>query len=944
MLFIGNKKFYGTLKYADRISFYDENYITGAWQEIKKRLQKGEDMIFMSAKNIDCLKELWIFATDGAISKNAVIEPLAPGFKPVRFTAGNAKYLYVRPAGTYAVHGIDEEPRMDIFPLIIDRDGYGTQKGAVGLMLKNYDSSHAGGNYKGGCWYIIAAENASEIAAVGQWDSFCKKALEYKKDKCYISRLTPEYPLYRKKERVRIDWRVENTGDVLTAATLVIEAYNKSGRRVADIAAIELALNVRDCNIGYCDWYPAANLDGVYSIKATLNIHDKYIYGLRREQTFYYADSVSSSVLFVAKKRNRPVVEVDGRYLIIDGRKDFFIGTHYYPSSTFFELSYRPVRLECAAPTIAAMKNAGVKICRLWCDPVMDELSLRGMEALIEIFAENGIVADIMFFSSWVHFMEVNTAKRKARFEAADMKDECLIGLLIKNMPEQQLYVAEMAERWRDFTNIIWDFSNESSVVNPAPDQLEVDWLDDSYKELNPPYQSINIYSRWGAKIKEAIRAQGAMQPVIYGVHCWNTGSENYRSTKDGDIIVDHTYYGKGMSEYLVNYQNTRSINKPFMVEEFGGVWFDNTERAAEYNFRYHAFFASGHSAAMNYEWGISWLCDKLSGTVPYMKFKDDTPAEDIDTFVLSGRYTYGKSWPNGSIGVCPWIASPEYGVIYSCMNYESPTMFVMKRFSRLGKGLAYCPREKNTVLVLPFEFNDYVHHIGYNRKFGRINECLKAMWDNGVYFDIWQSDALDTLPKTVKVVIYPNFDDIDKDIQRGLDNAAKNGAKIYYGGDMDWLEDINIEKIAFAPVENSRLMIRGIEDGEAVVVFNDAPDIREYTVDNITIGVKKYAIIVKQNDMLRIAEFSGKLSWHSKDIAWSTMCVLIMTEKGKSLADTDMLTVYPYEAGEITFAAKYGKCDICADDGHIIDTLHIDKSGSFTVTADMSRYTLVIA
>ena len=941
MIFVGDRGLYLQLSCGADMSFYDERYLKGAWPEIRKRLQSGEDMIFLSGSGIDYLKELWIFSTEGKIGGRAKIKKVPPRFAPMKFSEGSARYLYVRPEGSYTMHGVDEEPRMDIFPLIADKDEFKTELGAVGLFLKNYAGSLSGGNFKGGCWYVIAVDDALSVAPANAWDKLCKSALGYKKDSCYIAKLTPEFALYKPGERVRVDWRIENTGSMLQAASLTLAAYDKRGRETAHIADVELALNCRDCNTGHYYWYPK-NLDGVYTIKAALSIRDRFIYGAPREQSGKYADEASSAVMFVSKKRRRPKAETDGGYLLIDGQKDFFIGTHYFPSSTFFELSYRPLRLERAAGAIAAMSRANIRICRIWCDPVMDEVSLRGMEALIELMGEAGIVADIAFFSSWVRHMEINTAEAKARFEAADGLDERLIGLLVNNMDEQQMYIKEMAKRWKDFSNIIWDFTNEASVVDPSPGQLG-EPAQSSHKDKKPPYQNIEIFAKWGDAIKKTLRECGARQPVVYGTHCWDTGSENYRSTKNGDIIADHTYHACGNLEYFANYQNAQCVQKPFIVEEFGGIWPNNGERASEYDFRYHVFFAAGHSAAVNYEWGISWLCDSLSGTAPYLKFKDEALPEE--TFVYEGRYTYGKSWPNGCVSVCPWVASPEYGAIYSCMDYESPATLVTKRFARLGKGLAHCPKERTTVLALPFETHDYQKNRGYTRKTEKINECLKALWEMGAKFAVWQADELGRLPKGIKTIIYPNageIDEIDGEIKSGLEAAEKNGAKIYYGGDMGWICDKNIEKAAFAPADNSRLMFRGIIGGEAAVIFNDSGRQREYTVESAKIGVEKTGLLVLREGGLFAAEFCGNLSFGGELIARSEMQTIIIAQKGSSLCRADALTVLPCAAGNITFAAPYTSCEVLGENGRVLAKIAL-KEGRLSVFSDMARYELAV-
>ena len=946
MIFIGESSHWGQLAEKERLSFYDVNYLQGAWPEIRSRLQAGEGMLFASAKNTEYLKELWVFTYDGAVSEHAALQPTPAGFREERFFSGGAKYIYVRTPGLYDMHGVQEEPRADLFPLLVNRDRYGTELGACGMMIKNYDCSLTGGNYKGGMWYIFLLEDAVAAMSAEAWDRIVGTALSYTKEGCFISRLTPEYPLYRQGERVRIDYRIENTGAALKAATLTLEAYDSQKCRIAEIGICELALNPRDCTVGYADWYPDVP-GGLCSVKATLRLHDRFVYGLRRENESVLADTAESDVLFRQGAVRQPVIRVQGKDIIIDGEKDFFLGTHYYPSSTFYDLSYRQVRLERAASTIAAMKNAGIRICRIWCDPVLDELSLRGMEALIELFAMSGIVVWITVFTSWVHWLEVNTEKRRARFEAADMKDERLIGLIMHNIEAQRLYVAEMAERWRDRTNLVWDFTNEFSVVDPLPGQLDEDWIDSRYKSLEPPFQSIDLFRQWAAQIKDELRINGAEQPVVFGVSCWDTGSENYRCTQGADIVVDHTYYEIERAGYYVNYQNANSAGKPFIVEEFGGRWPDQRIRAREYDLRYHYFLGAGDDAAISYEWGSSWLCDRMSGVPPYMKFNNDVPLENQPDFVFGARYSYGASWPCGSVGVCPWVASHEYGTNYSNTDYESPTNFITKRTAQLGKGLVSRPSdEETTFLVLPFETNGFVPWTGYPRKYERINACLDALWESGASFRIWQSDRLGALPASAKIVIYPNFNPIEADVSEGLKRAEQNGAALYLGGDLSFTDDGRLRKTTYTPAENSRLMIRKTDRGDLTLLFNLREGLRIYQIGSqsgsftVEMGVDRHGLFLEKGGAVTMAEFIGELKLDGNTIAEADVKTVIRADV--DFRTTDTLEVMSYGAG-IVRVSGFTSCSVRADDGRFLETFNIED-GVLKIAAESAAYVFVLS
>ena len=134
------------------------------------------------------------------------------------------------------MHGIDEEPRAYVSPIIVNRNRYGDELGAVGLWVKNYDKSLCGGNYKGGNWYIIAVEGLFGSVAPETVEDILKRAAGYCRDGCYISRLCPEFALYDKGERVRVNFTVENTGDSLQSAEIVI-GYDENSVIKRDIAA-----------------------------------------------------------------------------------------------------------------------------------------------------------------------------------------------------------------------------------------------------------------------------------------------------------------------------------------------------------------------------------------------------------------------------------------------------------------------------------------------------------------------------------------------------------------------------------------------------------------------------------------------------------------------------------------------------------------------------------
>jgi hypothetical protein len=213
MIFIGNSEDCLNLRRKYDFSFFSVEELDETFAEITERLKDGEDMIFASVEKIDLLKKFWIFSYEGEISESAVMTAGLPQhFNDGIFYRGKARYLYYRAESSYAMHGIDEEPRAYVTPFVVNRNRYGEQLGAVGLWIKNYDKSLCGGNYKGGNWYVLAVDGLYRCMSQATVADIVGKATEYCVNGCYISRLEPEFTCYRAGERVRVDYTIENTG------------------------------------------------------------------------------------------------------------------------------------------------------------------------------------------------------------------------------------------------------------------------------------------------------------------------------------------------------------------------------------------------------------------------------------------------------------------------------------------------------------------------------------------------------------------------------------------------------------------------------------------------------------------------------------------------------------------------------------------------------------
>lgn len=929
MILVTDGKTYSAAEGLQGIQYYDIDRIPDLWDEIIVKLKAGESLFYLGCKNIDYLKELWIHTSQGSEAENVVMNGFGPCGNKYLPEPCSCEFLHIAPPKTQAMHGIDDEPRMSVEPLITASGRYGNLRGYPGLFLKHYDKSLTGGSYKGTCLFVAAIREPLKTLKGPDWKEIIGQAAVYSSSQIYLSYIRTEFPLYYENERVRLEYKVENRSDSLEVFSVLSELYDERDRKILDLRIKDGAVSAHDSCNEVIYWHTAGIKPGVYTVRLTLRRHDRMLCGVRREEEWEKADVSETAFLYETELPEGPAVSVEGERILLDGEAGFFIGTHLYPSAQFFELSYRPVKVRELVKGILSMKQTGVKICRIWCDPILDEVSLRGMETVIRILSKNGIAADFMFFSSWVHYMEIHTQEYDMKFEVAHTTDERLVGLHMHNIKEQKTFVRILVERWNKMKSIIWDLSNEFSVVDPDNRHLSVDFINKRYRDMEKPYDNIDLFRQWASQIRMPVDECGNAQPLIYGVSCWDTGSDNYLCTKDADIIASHGYYPVGQFQRYVCLSNSDCIGKAHIIEEFGGVWPENDCKARQYDSWYHFLLGAGESAAMNYEWGVLWLNDSLSGVPSYLRIKADTEPEDLDDFVFEGRYLYGRSWPLGSTGICPWMASFEYGNIYCCVDQPSPAMAVMRHMAYLGEGLGYVDLPKKVYLVLPFETKPFAANQGYARYLDNIAETISLLHRNGVDFKVWQEDMLSSIPECAEIILYPNEKEIGTHPLQQLEKYRSKGVMVFTGSDRKWLDAPALEKLDFSAGEGLNIMFRDTLKGRLVIVNSFTNDLSRFTScinsSEIAFEYVRNASFL-WNDGVMQADFCGGLVINGRKYA-DYLCdradglarCLIRSNTEKAVNIAGDISLFASQGGKTTIDALFAKGEVIAPDGQIL-------------------------
>lgn len=840
------------------VSFYESDKLESNWDEIEEQLAAGENLLWLGLEGLDFLRKLWLDAEEPRTMAGLCFSPKARmdgDRQTLVLPAAPAAPLSFRPPVRYALHGIHEEPRVDLQPLLTATDHFGGEAGVCGVRCRHVEKALTSGRYAGGLWLVATvADEAISDAALG----LLLEELCLAERGAYLAELLPEYPWYETGERVGVRARVTNRAGHLQAARLRLRLCHEDGN--AEEWVLPLMLNCQDSQDVFHDFYPLR--PGCHRIEAQLTLDDRMDYGMERERPGLEVDFRTAEFLLRDREHSHvhgyPKTAIRRGRLMVGENAGFHLGTTLYPSTTFFEASYRPVRLERVRAEAAVMEETGLHICRLWCDPHLDETSLRGMRAVIEVLAEHGIAAVVTLFSSWTREMWVNTSRHRNRFFTADMQTDALIGMYLKDMEGQCRYAETLAAEYADLPGVIWDLSNEFSVVD-VPDTALGGWEQPAAPGAAPVERSIHLFRQWAGRLTQTIRAQGACQPLHYGVCCWDTGSDNYCCNRDADLVATHLYCLPEDIRFLSARTDSRAAGKPFLLEEFGGTWAEDLQRAEEYETRLFEYLAAGFQGAINYEWGMLWTSSLLSGVPPYMKFNSKTPEAELTGFHYEGRRLYAQTWTDGSTGICPWIASSEYGINRACIPGRTATTRMLKQFARLTSWLAPMTPRAPLCVAVPFEVADYRPGVGYPRLRQPLDGLLDRLWSRGVAFVLCQEADLDSVPAGTETILFPNAQPLSEKTWKALSRHALDGIRVLT--DQAAAGYMPEGEMVAACVEKGCVRAHVQQDGSARLVSLFSQEEAEVRFGNIHFAFRGHALYYERDGRPLAAALQGTLT-----------------------------------------------------------------------------------
>lgn len=924
--------------------------VTGrGWASVRRRLAKGDGLIVIGTEHEELLESLWLRSF--RVADEPVRLQAAEGgplyLRDALLGSGTASFGFVRPPvrhryriGQSVVrhnlyHGMDEEYRAEFQPLVEAHDRYGRLVGYPGYMVKHAASALVSGRYRHSKWFVFLLDEPERVQSASRWQRLLEDVSGYCSTGLCLSDLRPDYASCEPGEAVSIRCSVTNAADEPQCGRVRFELLSAAEPQPTSAAEVAFALNLDETSRLSATLRVPDACAGYVGIAACLVAEDRFLYGPDREASRTGVEQGISGVWVETQgfADRGPAVAVDGCRVVIDGEDGFHVGSHYYPTNCFFEGNCRDLRPERVRADFAAMRGHGLRLLRLWVDPVLDEESLRALDAMIGMCQEFGIVVDLTVFNQWVNELGIDVAGVRRRSQVWTWKDYNLSGVALRDMAFQREYVGVLARRYRNVRGLIWNLTNEGAVFDADDEQVaDADWLDSRHRELPPPYDSMDLVNQWLAEVKRVLRENGAEQPVISTyVWCGANGS-SYSTNRVGDIGTQHDYQP---TIPTVAVEDQTCCGKPLLLEEFGVNTDDDQLRGEHYDSILHYAFGLGTAGAVSYEWGVSWMATKLPATAPFLKYPSTT--EQTDPRWLIGLY---DRWPVGSFGICPYAASYQFGSIYPLTSIPTEAVRHMQRFARVGVGLGPVPRAKQVYLVLPMEWNEIPRPgKGRLRKTALIHETFNRLYLEHVDFRVIGADRLDDIPDTARLAIVPCEDEPAPELREALRVLEERGIETHVGQGDGWVRSEQLDRVPTVGAAGVKMLVDDIDDGTLYVLHNDARDNRRVAIGTVAgeieIGVDPFGMVGVRCGCLFLLETAGAASVDGRFvIAESTSRCILRSEGDGDLRQAVDLLVIPLTTGEVVFAGEWGaSCvDLTADGAAALGPVKTRRRSGHTV------------
>jgi hypothetical protein len=812
------------------------------WAELEAALAGGDSLIVLGTEALPRLRPLWVQAYDCPATQLRAAAPALLPLPAVNWRPAACRGLCVRPDTLHAYFGHDEMPRLELVPLLeaVDETGHASAYAAV--WLKHVAASLVGGRFAGSNWYLFALDDPLAAASAAEWSAVLGALCDHAEHPLAITAARTHYRCHRPGETVLAEVRLANRSRQVEAVRLELSVYAPDG-------LLRTSRWVRRCLNGdeavSVPWeFAAGTQPGLWRVRVALHREDRFTYGAARAANSTLVESAEFGfVVASADPSGFPAPVLAGRALSVAGSDGFLAGTHYYPSSSWWDWAWRDFRPEHAQRDLQEMARLGYRLVRVWLDPELDEVALRGLDAWLHLSGAQGLVSIVCVFTQWARHLSYPEGEGMRTFEFMGPADYNVYSVQLKNIEHQQRYLATLARRWRDLPNVIWNLANEVYLVDPSPEQVDARFFGD-VEPKQGPLAGAALFNRWADLMTAAVRDSGAPQPILRGYGFIN-GGDCYLQNRTGDLLPWHHYASAEIVGPCLAFGHPGQIERPLLLEEFGLPTLDEAERRERYEGLACWAAVMGAAGACSYEWGVSWLTREL----PYVAtpLKDSSLSADPDPQWMNGQLVYAATWPVGTMGLCPWAASFSYGSNYPCTPFPTPAAAALGEVARFCANLGPPVGAEPVLLVVPMEWADFVPFEGYARLLDPTWQAVQLLAAAHVPFTVTQEDQLPGLADPPLAVVFPASQPLKPDTQAQLARLAALGAAVHVGPAEAFIEQLAahvVDVTSGAPVWCLR---RGTRDGYLYLLF--APDgptwvtLRDDQAE-VELDLRRYALI----------------------------------------------------------------------------------------------------
>lgn len=838
---------------------------------------------------------------------------------------------YIAPPKGMPYHNVDEEIRADFLPIWEAKDRFGNVVGYPAVYMNYFAPSLALGRFEGcECFFFFVDEPLGLMDEL-QWRSVLDCIDRKRRSFLQITDFNTNYTAFYKEERVQLRVRLRNRNQHAVSVQFRFSIRYAGAADFQPLGILRRVPEGRSSTEAVFDFVPRFQL-GQCEIKLEVLQDVSKAELLAVDGDLEVIETRHLAFILAADRVNTPVNhEIVGPSFKIDGVEAFWAGTHYYPSSSWWEWVWRDYRPLKAEEDFAAIRKAGYRIVRVWINPVIDEQVLRSIDVAIEQAARNGIVVILTLFTQWVRQMGFQRdSGEQVLFDFRHPRDFNLISVSLRNLDLQREFISIVASRWKNAGNLIYNLSNEVYIKDPDAPQMDKevqDWEETAMS--NGTLRDSLIYKRWANVLTAELRKAGSSQLVLPGyVFSTMDGGDVNVANGDAPMVPWHNYYPAEHAGLKLQYFDPISFNKPILLEEFGyGEW-NPTER---YDGTAHYALAGGAAGAVSYEWGLSWLSkESCYWPLPLR----ETLVDDPDPRWFAPFADMARLMSDKGVGMCPTPSGTGYGSIYHGTPFPASAAVALGRLGLFGAGLQRVAAKETTYVVIPKAKLQAID---------TLDDTFRKLWENHVLFGVWQEDQLALLPAGVRVLICPHA--LGPEGTERINRLKASGVSVFT--DDTWVSSrlpdrVKVEAGGDAISVIARRTAKGVLLTAAVEQSVDQA-VLAYSGAKVEMGLADFGIVHLTKTGIPLAEGAGKIRIGKRQFCDIESGRVTFATEQPDLGKATTVKLMVTQPTRIAFQQTINQVAISDGFGHEQQVQDGFKGNVLTVDDQLARYVILV-